>query len=286
MYLRKSVFTLLLILCNVFVVVAQTTADSLALVTAPWNVTSMGKGVLCREAEFVSLYGVPQHVAILEIKPEQHRFDILIHSPKEETSSAARRSGAVAAINGSYFDIKQGNFYLLFCGKTGVVVDTTATGVLSTVSNGAVKIDKGKLDIIAWKKQDEKTCEQKEGSILVSGPLMLLDGKACDLSACNWSFVQTKHPRSAVALMKDGTVFLIAVAGRFEGKAEGINISELTHLLRVLGAKKALNLDGGGSTTLWSASAPDNGIVNKLTDNKLYDNKGERKVANSLCVYE
>ena len=78
MYLRKSVFTLLLILCNVFVVVAQTTADSLALVTAHWNVTSMGKGVLCREAEFVSLYGVPQHVAILEIKPEQHRFDILI----------------------------------------------------------------------------------------------------------------------------------------------------------------------------------------------------------------
>ena len=71
MYLRKSVFTLLLILCNVFVVVAQNTAYSFALVTAPWNVTSMGKGVLCREAEFVSLYGVPQHVAILEIKPEQ-----------------------------------------------------------------------------------------------------------------------------------------------------------------------------------------------------------------------
>ena len=245
MYLRKSVFTLLLILCNVFVVVAQTTADSLVLVTAHWNVTSMGKGVLCREAEFVSLYGVPQHVAILEIKPEQHRFDILIHSPKEETSSAARRSGALVAINGSYFNIKQGTS-ICYLRKDGVVVDTTATGVLSTVSNGAVKIDKGKLDIIAWKKQDEKTCEQKEGR----------------------------------------TVFLIAVAGRFEGKAEGINIPELTHLLRVLGAKKALNLDGGGSTTLWSASAPDNGIVNKLTDNKLYDNKGERKVANSLCVYE
>ena len=64
--------------------------------------------------------------------------------------------------------------------------------------------------------------------------------KACDLSACNRSFVQTKHPRSAVALMKDGTVFLIAVAGRFEGKAEGINIPELTHLLRVLGGPKKL----------------------------------------------
>ena len=55
MDLRKPIFTLLLILCNVFAVLAQTTADSLELVTAHWNVISMGKGVLCREAEFVSL---------------------------------------------------------------------------------------------------------------------------------------------------------------------------------------------------------------------------------------
>ena len=142
------------------------------------------------------------------------------------------------------------------------------------------------MDIIPWHKQDEKTCDLKEGSILSSGPLMLLDGKDCDLSTCNKSFVKTKHPRSAVALMEDGSILLIAVAGRFTGKAEGINIPELTHLLRVLGARKALNLDGGGSTTLWSASAPGNGIVNKLCDNNLYDNEGERQVANSLCVYE
>ena len=45
-----------------------------------------------------------------------------------------------------------------------MVVDTTATGVSSTVSNGAVKIDKGKLDIIAWKKQirERKLANRKE----------------------------------------------------------------------------------------------------------------------------
>ena len=101
-----------------------------------------------RKVGFFCISFVRRHVAILEIKPEQHRFDILIHSPKEETSSAARRSGAVAAINGSYFDIKQGTS-ICYLRKDGVVVDTTATGVLSTVSNGAVKIDKGKLDIIS-----------------------------------------------------------------------------------------------------------------------------------------
>lgn len=285
MNFHKVAPILLLMLCNAFVALAQTAADSLVIVTANWNTTPVGKGILLREAEFTSLYGVPQHIAILEIKPEQHRFDILVHSPKEETSSAARRSGAVAAINGSYFNIKQGTS-VCYLRKDGVVIDTTATGILSTVSTGAVRISKGKLDIIPWHKQNEKTCDLKEGSILSSGPLMLLDGKDCDLSACNRSFVRTKHPRSAVAVMKDGSIFLIAIAGRFAGKAEGINIPELAHLLRVLGAEKALNLDGGGSTTLWSASAPDNGIVNKLCDNNLYDNKGERKVANSLCVYE
>ncbi|EKU91553.1 phosphodiester glycosidase family protein [Bacteroides oleiciplenus] len=285
MNFRKSILMLLLILCNVFIALAQTATDSLAIITADWNITSMGKGIFLREAEFTSLYGVPQHIAILQIKPEQHRFDILIHSPKEETSIAAYRSGAVAAINGSYFNVKRGTS-ICYLRKDGVVIDTTATGILSTVSTGAVRINKGKLDIIPWHKQDEKTCDLKEGSILSSGPLMLLDGKDCDLSTCNKSFVKTKHPRSAVALMEDGSILLIAVAGRFTGKAEGINIPELTHLLRVLGARKALNLDGGGSTTLWSASAPGNGIVNKLCDNNLYDNEGERQVANSLCVYE
>ena len=283
MNFRKSTLVLLLILCNAFIALAQTAADSLVILTADWNTTSMGKGILLREAEFTSLYGVPQHIAILEIKPEQHRFDILVHSPKEKTSIAARRSGA--AINGSYFNIRQGTS-ICYLRKDGVVIDTTAVGTLSTVSTGAVRIVKGKLDIIPWHKQDEKTCDLKEGSVLSSGPLMLLDGKDCDLSTCNKSFVNTKHPRSAVALMKDGSVLLIAVAGRFVGKAEGINIPELTHMLRVLGARKALNLDGGGSTTLWSVSAPGNGIVNKLCDNNLYDNEGERQVANSLCVYK
>lgn len=285
MDLRSPVLIILLVFCNAVSMLAQTAADSVTLVTANWNIVSMGKGILCRTAEFDSLYGVPQHIAILEIKPEQHRFDIQIHSPKEETSKVAQRSGAVAAINGSYFNVKEGNSicYLL---KDGVVVDTTDNGVLHSVTNGAVRISKGKLDIIPWNKSDEKSCKLKDGSLLASGPLMLRDGKECDLSACNQRFVNTKHPRSAVAITKDGAIFLIAVAGRFEGKAEGINIPELAHLLRVMGAEKALNLDGGGSSTLWSASAPDNGIVNKLTDNKLYDNKGERKVANSLCVYE
>lgn len=277
--MKKNLLLALFLFCGIFTATAQTAADSLALVSADWQVTGLQKGIVCRKASLPSLYGVPQRISILEITPKHYKFDILIHQSKEETSKAAYRSGAVAAINGSYFNMKTG-VSVCYLRKDKVVVDTTEVGTLATVSNGAVYIEKGKLKLLPWGKQDEKTCQLKKGSILSSGPLMLLDGKACDLSACNRNFVNTKHPRSAVALTKDKKVLLIVVEGRKKGTAEGINIPELTHMIRVLGGKDALNLDGGGSSTLWSASLPGDGLVNTPSGS------AERQVANSLCVYQ
>ena len=91
------------IVCSAWTATAQTVADSLALVAAHWQVTPLKKGVLCRKAFFNSLYGVPQEVSVLEITPKYYNLDVLIHQPKEETSVAAHRSGAIAAVNGSYF---------------------------------------------------------------------------------------------------------------------------------------------------------------------------------------
>ena len=51
-------------------------------------------------------------------------------------------------------------------------------------------------------------------------------------------------------------------------------------MIRVLGGKDALNLDGGGSSTLWSGEYSDTGIINTPSGGV------ERRVANSICVYE
>lgn len=276
----KKIFSLfLLAFCGALTIAAQTTADSLALVSADWQTTILKKGILCRKAVFSSLYGVPQEVYILEITPKYHKLDVLVHQPAEVTSVAAHRSGAVAALNGSYFNMKTGAS-ICYLNKDGVVVDTTSTGILSTVTNGAILIQKGRLHLMPWSHQIEKTYGLKSGSVLASGPLMLLDGKVRDISTCNQNFVNTKHPRSAVVLTKDKKIQFIVVDGRRKGKAEGITISELTHMIRILGGEDALNLDGGGSSTLWSASMPGDGVVNTPSGSV------ERKVANSLCVYE
>jgi exopolysaccharide biosynthesis protein len=63
-----------------------------------------------------------------------------------------------------------------------------------------------------------------------------------------------------------------------------MNLFELTKLIRWLHASDAINLDGGGSTTLWINNYKDGGVVNFPTDNKKWDHEGERKVANVVLL--
>lgn len=59
------------------------------------------------------------------------------------------------------------------------------------------------------------------------------------------------HPRTAVGLDDGGRhLFLLVIDGRRSGRSEGATLAELADWLLHLGAHEALNLDGGGSTTL------------------------------------
>ncbi len=276
---------LLYFICIALRLVAQTPADSIALVQAPWKTTALSKGLVNKEYSFTSLYGVPLHVAMLEVHPD-HRLDVLVNAPMETTSVSARASGAIAAINGSYFDMSEG-FSVCYLQQHGAVADTTVHSFFDRgIGSGAVRMQRGKAELIPWGKHMEQAWEVNEASVLVSGPLLLLDCQERDLSISHQSFVETRHPRSAMAVMPDGKVLLLTVDGRLPGQSEGIRLTELTHLLRVLGAEDAINLDGGGSTTLWAASAPGTGVLNHPSGNKEFDQEGERKVANIICIYE
>ncbi len=89
------------------------------------------------------------------------------------------------------------------------------------------------------------------------------------------SFFETKHPRTAVALLKDGKFLMITVDGRSESSG-GIGLEDLAKLLVEFGAVDALNLDGGGSTTMYV----DGKVVNHPSDKE-----GERKVSDALLVF-
>nr|MBA2671445.1 phosphodiester glycosidase family protein [Gemmatimonadota bacterium] len=112
---------------------------------------------------------------------------------------------------------------------------------------------------------------------LVGGfPLLLLDGESVLHRVPRiWPpFATGRHPRTAVGIRADGTIVLVVVDGRREGYSVGMTLEETAELMRELGAMDALNLDGGGSTTLVTAA----GIINRPSDAE------ERPVANALLV--
>lgn len=283
---RNLLLGIVLAVCSLGIVKGQTVSDSLAIVSAQWKIESPQKGIIHKYVSIPQLYQVPQSISLIEIDPGAGlKVGVTVSDKMRETSKMASEQGAIAAINGSYFDMKRGNS-VCFLKVDRQVVDTTTLGEFARRVTGAISIRKGKMKIISWNRQIEKQYKGKKGIVLASGPLMLKDGRYCDWSLCEKDFIRTKHPRSAVALTKDGKILFITVDGRFPKHAGGVSIPELAHLIRILGGKDAINLDGGGSTTLWLSGAPDNGIVNYPCDNKRFDHRGERTVPNILYIHD
>jgi Phosphodiester glycosidase len=64
------------------------------------------------------------------------------------------------------------------------------------------------------------------------------------------SFVASRHPRTLGGVRPDGRVLLVTIDGRRPGWSAGVTLPEAARVMRALGARDALNLDGGGSTTM------------------------------------
>jgi hypothetical protein len=83
-----------------------------------------------------------------------------------------------------------------------------------------------------------------------------------------------RNPRTAVGATADGRLLLVTVDGRLPGHSVGMTLRELAELFVSLGAVRALNFDGGGSTTM---------VVHGTITNQLSDGR-ERPIPNALLV--
>ena len=89
------------------------------------------------------------------------------------------------------------------------------------------------------------------------------------------TFVAGRQPRTLAGVRPDGTLLLVTVDGRRPGWSAGMTLPEAARLMRSLGASDALNLDGGGSTTM---------TVRGQVVNRPSDRGGERPVGDGLFV--
>lgn len=110
-------------------------------------------------------------------------------------------------------------------------------------------------------------------------PQLVKDGKieiTWEQEKSSKAFVETRHPRTAVAKLKDGKFLMMTVDGRQPGFSVGMNLNELAAFLLELGAVDAMNLDGGGSTTMFLGGK----VVNRPSDKE-----GERRVGDAILVF-
>jgi hypothetical protein len=246
-------------------------AKQLAEIREPagWSVREVGVGVELRQRRFEKLFTGPQCLTTLTIAADAKsvRFDVEAPGKLTRTSAMGKQLGALAAINGGFFEPDASPRGLL-----------KLDGKLANPANanqGSIGVDdKGRLAI---EKRAEGDWPQMREA-LGAGVVLVQDGKVVDHGKRQRSI---RHPRSAIGAKKDGSLVLLAIDGRAK-EAAGTSYEETATILVALGCEFAINLDGGGSTTLWTAGQ---GVCNFPCDNKTFDHAGERAVANALLLF-
>ena len=122
--------------------------------------------------------------------------------------------------------------------------------------------------------------------ILNGGPRLLGDG-AADVTAYAEGFVhpgdprfyyhfgEHRNPRTLAGVRPDGTIVLVVADGRYPNLSVGLSFREEARIMQAFGTRDAVNLDGGGSSTMTVGST----LVNHPSDTT-----GERPIGDALLL--
>ena len=265
-----------------FAAAAQTSpADSIAFVTAEWRVSDLGGGARCRYAQ-VDMFGSRQSISVVSY-PRRGFETRIVHLDRraEAVSELGRAVGADMAVNGSYFDVRTFEPVTFVSVDRKIVGRTTPEEAFRTNGVIAFKDRKGRrMEIFPCDTTQYADVARRYRSALAAGPVLIDGGKVVEYTSGS-SFYTRRHPRTLIGKRADGTVVMAVIDGRFKGQGDGATIAETAYIARQLGLTEALNLDGGGSSTLWTAQE---GVLNHPYDNRRFDHEGERGVPNCIVV--
>lgn len=194
------------------------------------------------------------------------------------TSRFARQYGVQVAINGDGFQPWRDNSILDYHPHNGDRVAPIGFAASRGVAYTAETDIEPSLFI---SRTNQAQFNNKIGNLYnaISGNIMLV--RAGQVEA---GLTDNIDPRSAVGLSKSGKeLILMVVDGRQNGYSEGVSLNELARLMIEMGAYQAMNLDGGGSSTLVMAKpggSPE--VLNSPIHNNIPGR--ERPVGNHLGV--
>lgn len=113
---------------------------------------------------------------------------------------------------------------------------------------------------------------------VAAGPMLIVDGEIAVTTQQEVFFgssIPDVHPRTAAGVTRNGDLLVLVVDGR-QVESRGVSLEELAVILHDLGAERALNLDGGGSSTIVAGGV----LLNRPTGDT-----AQREVMSALVTY-
>ncbi len=265
-------------------------ADSAFFATAQWETTEYsGFSFKSLAVTDNRLFNSNQYFTLIEVPAGSPRRLAFAFAPDTllPTSELALRTDAVAAVNGSFFDMSLFNpiCYLRIDGRE---VGINTPGKTDTVNRkyyqyASLRLHDGKPRLFVPDSNRFAERSRPDSNIMTAGPMLIWRGKLVPQRQ-DRTFVTYRHNRTAIGVRRDGSFIILAADGRFKNYAAGLSLDELALVLKWLGCYNAINLDGGGSTTMFVRGRANLGIVNHPSDNGRFDFKGERPVSNAVLL--
>jgi hypothetical protein len=227
---------------------------------------------------------------------------------RETATEFAQRTGACVVINGGYFrmDLIPARHVGLLKADNMLIEHPTSSvmrdGMRFPVARAALGITaEGQIDV-AWITGEGGTLlelsephQNRPGApdstfnfqvgtpwlmqdAIAAGPGLIANGEIHITDTAEVFFgtsIPNIHPRTAAGYTSDGDLILLVVDGR-QDESRGVDLRELAAIMKQLGCEEALNLDGGGSSTL---------VVNHELINRPAGGTVQREVMSALVVF-
>ena len=212
--------------------------------------------------------GAPAGDEVVMFTPE----GVALERPPADATSARLRATGPAAVRADGW--AETAYTVEEVGQLGGPVPA-GTVVLSTPPAGAAAADLAALEpgeevAVAW------SFAAWPGILDTSGgnPTLVRNGRVLAGNVDGTTPFHRRNPRTGVGATADGRLLLVTVDGRQAGHSVGMTLREFAELFVALGAQSAINLDGGGSTTM----VLDGTVVNRVSDPQ------ERRVPTAVLV--
>ena len=227
---------------------------------------------------------------------------------RETVASFAKDLGACLVVNGGFFrmDLNPTRHVGLLAIGDEILESATKSVIRDSlrfyIARGAVGFSEdGKVDIAWVSNRNDSLFEWKEPfenypyfpgvkpefsaaeywdypDALSAGPVLVQDSEirvTSDEEVFFGTSIPNVHPRTAVGYTAKGELLLLVVDGR-QGRSRGVDLNELSQIMISLGAVEALNLDGGGSSSM---------VVNGVLLNFPAGGSVQREVMSAIAVF-